>query len=99
MPLLDGLAADYGDKLRVVVASQDLSGAEKVVPFFEKANFTRLEPWLDRENALSTALGGDGVLPTTVLYDASGVEVARVVGGYDWQSAEAKALVDEAIGG
>ena len=99
MPLLDGLAADYGDKLRVVVASQDLSGAAKVVPFFEKANFTRLEPWLDRENALSTALGGDGVLPTTVLYDASGVEVARVVGGYDWQSAEAKALVDEAIGG
>ncbi len=99
MPLLDGLAADYGDKLRVVVASQDLSGAEKVVPFFEKANFARLEPWLDRENALSTALGGDGVLPTTVLYDASGVEVARVVGGYDWQSAEAKALVDEAIGG
>ena len=99
MPLLDGLAGDYGDKLRVVVASQDLSGAEKVVPFFEKANFARLEPWLDRENALSTALGGDGVLPTTVLYDASGVEVARVVGGYDWQSAEAKALVDEAIGG
>jgi thiol-disulfide isomerase/thioredoxin len=99
MPLLDGLAADFGDKLRVVVASQDLSGAEKVVPFFEKANFARLEPWLDRENALITALGGDGVLPTTVLYDASGVEVARVVGGYDWQSAEAKALVDEAIGG
>lgn len=98
MPLLDGLAADYGDKLRVVVASQDLSGAEKVVPFFERAKFARLEPWLDRENALSTALGGDGVLPTTVLYDASGVEVARVVGGYDWQSAEAKALVDEAIG-
>jgi thiol-disulfide isomerase/thioredoxin len=99
MPLLDGLAADYGDKLRVVVASQDLQGAEKVVPFFEKAKFARLEPWLDRENALSTALGGDGVLPTTVLYDASGAEVARIVGAYDWQSAEAKALVDEAIGG
>jgi thiol-disulfide isomerase/thioredoxin len=99
MPLLDGLAEDYGDRLRVIVASQDLQGAEKVVPFFDKAKFARLEPWLDRENALSTALGGDGVLPTTVLYDASGVEIARVVGGYDWQSAEAKALIDEAIGG
>ena len=99
MPLLDKLAGDYEGKLRVVVASQDLQGAEKVVPFFEKARFAHLEPWLDRGNLLSTAFGGDGVLPTTVLYDASGQEVARVVGGFDWQSPEAKALVDEAIGG
>ena len=99
MPLLDGLAGDYEGKLRVVVASQDLQGAEKVVPFFARAKFAHLEPWLDRENKLPEALGGDGVLPTTVLYDASGLEVARVVGGFDWQSAEAKALVDEAIGG
>ena len=98
MPTLDALAGDYAGKLRVVTASQDLQGAEKVTPFFAKAKFARLEPWLDRENALSTVMGGDGVLPTTVLYDASGQEVARVVGGFDWQSAEAKALVDEAIG-
>lgn len=99
MPLLDKLATDYQGKLRVVVASQDLQGAEKVVPFFDKSKFAHLEPWLDRENLLSTAFGGDGVLPTTVLYDASGQEVARVVGGFDWQSPEAKALVDEATGG
>jgi thiol-disulfide isomerase/thioredoxin len=98
MPTLDGLAGAYEGKLRVLTASQDLQGAEKVVPFFEKAKFAHLEPWLDRENALSSALGGEGVLPTTVLYDASGQEVARVVGGFDWESPEAKALVDEAIG-
>ncbi|ANY20071.1 Thiol:disulfide interchange protein TlpA [Tsuneonella dongtanensis] len=98
MPLLDALAGQYEGKMRVIVASQDLQGAEKVVPFFAKAKYAHLEPWLDRETDLSTALGGDGVLPTTVLYDASGQEVARVVGGYDWQSPEAKALVDEAIG-
>ena len=97
MPTLDGLAGAYEGKLRVLTASQDLQGAEKVEPFFEKAKFAHLEPWLDRENALSSALGGEGVLPTTVLYDASGQEVARVVGGFDWESAEAKALVDEAI--
>jgi thiol-disulfide isomerase/thioredoxin len=98
MPTLDGLAEAYEGKLRVLTASQDLQGAEKVVPFFEKAKFAHLEPWLDRENALSSALGGEGVLPTTVLYGASGQEVARVVGGFDWESPEAKALVDEAIG-
>ena len=99
MPTLDGLAGEYGERLRVIVVSQDLQGAEKVVPFFDKAKFAHLEPWLDRENALPAALGGDGVLPTTVLYSVSGEEIARVVGGFDWQSPEAKALVDEAIGG
>jgi thiol-disulfide isomerase/thioredoxin len=97
MPTLDALAQAYDGKVRVITASQDLQGAAQVVPFFAKAKFAHLEPWLDRENALSTALGGDGVLPTTVLYDASGQEVARVVGGFDWESAEAKALVDEAV--
>jgi thiol-disulfide isomerase/thioredoxin len=97
MPTLDALAGEYDGKLRVLTASQDLEGAAKVVPFFADKKFAHLEPWLDRENTLSTALGGDGVLPTTVLYDAGGQEVARVVGGFDWESPEAKALVDEAI--
>ena len=98
MPTLDALAGGYDGKLRVLTASQDLEGASKVVPFFADQKFGHLEPWLDRENTLSAALGGDGVLPTTVLYDAGGQEVARVVGGFDWESAEAKALVDEAVG-
>lgn len=99
MPTLDALAGAYDGKVRVVTASQDLQGAEKVVPFFAKEKFQHLEPWLDRENGLSTALGGEGVLPTTVLYDSSGQEIARVVGGFDWESPEAKALVDEVAGG
>ncbi|MFA9201906.1 MAG: TlpA family protein disulfide reductase [Cypionkella sp.] len=99
MPLLDELADEYRGKLQVIAASQDLQGAEKVSPFFAKAQFARLEPWLDPGNRLPAALGGEGVLPTTVLYDASGREVARIVGGFDWLSPAARALVDEAIGG
>lgn len=96
MPMLDELAARYDGKLRVVAVSQDLQGADKVVPFFEKAKFTHLEPWLDPETKLSFTYGG-GVLPTTVLYDAQGQEVWRMVGGYDWSSEDARALVDEAV--
>ncbi|WP_440115093.1 TlpA family protein disulfide reductase [Tsuneonella sp. SYSU-LHT278] len=98
MPMLDTIAGDYGDRLRVIVASQDLGGADKVVPFFEQAQFAHLEPWLDSENALMTAIAPEGVLPTTVLYSASGEEVARVVGAFDWESPEARALIDEAVG-
>lgn len=96
MPTLDELAGTYQGKLRVITASQDLQGAELVKPFFAKEKFKQLQPWLDPETKLSTQFG-DGVLPTTVLYDSSGTEVARVVGGFDWSSPEARALVDEVM--
>ncbi len=93
MPMLDELAQDFGDDLRVVTVSQDLQAEKAVAPFFAKMQFAALEPWLDPDNALLEAMGG-AVLPTTVLYDAQGREAWRVVGDYDWSSAETR----EAIG-
>jgi len=95
MPLLDEVAADYGDALKVLTVSQDLRGAESVAPFWAERDFQNLEPWLDTGNALSKALSD--VMPTTVLYDASGQEVWRVIGDYDWSSAEARGAIDEAL--
>lgn len=97
MPMLDALAADYGDSLRVLTISQDLQGAEKVPEFFAKNNYQNLEPWLDPDNAMSFHYGASTTLPMTVLYDAQGMEIWRVTGGYDWSSPEARGLVDEGI--
>jgi hypothetical protein len=100
MPLLDTLAGENEGKLRVVTVSQDLKGAEEVEPFFVEKKFAHLEPWLDPDTELSFAFADSGgVLPTTVLYGANGKELWRVVGGYDWSSPEAAALVAEATGG
>ena len=96
MPTLDDVADEFGDRLQVVTVSQDLQGAERVTPFFEEKKFRNLEPWLDPENQLGFAF--NGVLPVTVLFDASGREVFRVAGGYDWSSEEARAAIEEAIG-
>lgn len=96
MPLLDALDGAYGEQLEVIVASQDLQGAKQVAPFFAAQGFKNLHPWLDPETQLSFALG-DTALPTTILYDASGIEVWRVVGGYDWGSEEARAAIEQAI--
>jgi thiol-disulfide isomerase/thioredoxin len=99
MPMLDALAGDNAGKLRVLTVSQDLKGAELVTPFFAEKKFAHLEPWLDPETKLSFAFAeSGGVLPTTVLYGADGKELWRVVGGYDWTTAEAKALVAEGLG-
>lgn len=97
MPLLDNLAAELEGELRVLTVSQDIQGAEKVVPFFEAEGFKNLEPWLDTETELGVQLADGGLLPTTVLYDADGVEVFRVAGDYAWDSEEAIAQIREAL--
>lgn len=98
MPQLDALAGDLEGEVRVVTVSQDLRGAEVVEPFFARGGYSRLEPWLDPETRLSAAFTPEGVLPLTILFDASGKEVWRVTGGYEWDSPEASALVRDALG-
>jgi thiol-disulfide isomerase/thioredoxin len=98
MPLLDELAAELGDRVRVLTVSEDLKGAEVVEPFFADRALKNLPRWMDQKNELIFAFGGSPSLPLTVMYDAEGKEVWRVVGGYDWSSAEARELIAEASG-
>ena len=103
MPQLDRIAGAYGkngakDGLEVLTISQDSMGADKVVPFFNAKGFRHIKPWLDPENQFGFHYG-TGLLPTSVLYDAQGKEIARVTGALDWEGDEAKALIAEAMGG
>ncbi|MBT8389863.1 MAG: TlpA family protein disulfide reductase [Altererythrobacter sp.] len=97
MPMLDELAELKAGELRVLTVSQDMRGAEAVVPFFEDRDFTHLEPWLDPANDLGVSFGGSGAMPLTVLYSAEGQELFRVAGGYHWNSEEAIAAIDDAL--
>lgn len=97
MPQLDTLAAELEGEVRVITISQDVRGGEVVTPFFAKGGYARLEPWLDPEAALSAQFTPEGALPLTVLFDASGKEVLRVAGGYEWDSAAAAALIRESL--
>ena len=95
MPTLDALAARENG-VRLLAVSQDMAGQEaKVAAFFEERELDHLQPYLDPELALMTGLGAS-VLPTTILYDAEGREVWRVVGALDWTGPEAARLIDEA---
>jgi thiol-disulfide isomerase/thioredoxin len=98
MPQLDALAGELQGKVRVITVSEDLRGAEVVVPFFAERQFQHLPQWMDPENNLAVAFGGGAVLPLTVLYDAEGREVWRVIGAYDWSTAEAREKVLAALG-
>jgi thiol-disulfide isomerase/thioredoxin len=94
MPTLDRLAREPGTP-RVLAISEDPKGAAVVNPFLQEHEFLNLQVWLDPETNLTYALGGAN-LPITVLYDADGKEVWRMIGGYDWSSDKARALVAEA---
>jgi thiol-disulfide isomerase/thioredoxin len=98
MPMLDRLAAREADRLHVLTISQDLDGREKVEAFFAKQGYRNLETWLDPRLALMTKLKAD-TLPTTILYDAGGREVWRVVGMEDWESGRAALLIREGSSG
>ena len=98
MPSLDALAGREGDALNIVALSQDLDGRDQVTRFFGERNFRHLEANLDPEMRFMTEMRLD-TLPTTILYDAEGREVWRMVGMAEWESQRIARLLDEAEAG
>ena len=93
LPLLDKLARDRAGDLKVLAVSGDTRPGPEVAAFLQERGLARLEPWLDPQNDLAFHFGGN--LPTTVYYDSTGREVWRFIGGFDWSSAAAAAMLAE----
>lgn len=94
MPSLDALAA-RNPRIKVLALSQDMDGQDKVDAFFAQRKFAKLEPYLDAELSMMTALKIN-TLPTTVLYDSKGHEIWRMTGMEDWTGQRARELLQEA---
>jgi thiol-disulfide isomerase/thioredoxin len=96
MPTLDALAASKAGALQVITVSQDLDAAAAVGAFFKNRKLAHLAPWLDPDNAMSQHYN-TGVLPTTVLYDAQGREVWRMIGSHDWSGPRTDAMLADTL--
>ena len=93
MPTLDALQAERGGSdFEVVTVSLDRTAAEAAM-FFRDNDIDNLKSWHDGTFSLSSKLLLPG-LPTSVLYDRNGREIARISGEVDWTSKEAFALID-----
>jgi thiol-disulfide isomerase/thioredoxin len=98
LPALDKVAAVAKARgVAVIAVSQDLEGKSLVPSFWSARKLGTLQTWLDAENALGFHYA-TGTLPTTILYDAQGEEVLRIVGALEWGGPEGRALAAE-IGG
>lgn len=87
LPTLDALAASTEGRLLVVPVSQDMEGWRKVGTAFTAGKYPHLETLVESRMQLGLALGAKA-LPVTILYDDSGREVWRYLGGRDWTAAE-----------
>jgi thiol-disulfide isomerase/thioredoxin len=97
MPSLVKLQQAIGTRDFVVLAlSSDRGGARVVEPFIEENGLKTLAVFLDPKAAATRALGAKG-LPTSILLDRQGRELGRMLGGADWDSSDATALVRSAI--
>ena len=86
MPALDALAGRlHGSGIVILPVSSDRGAAPVVRRFYATHAITRLGIWLDPKGLAARGWGARG-LPTTLIIDRRGREVARLEGGADWSS-------------
>lgn len=93
LPTLVALSGREGAP-HVLTLSQDMGPQPSVHAFLDSKGLVAVAAWQDPDMGMTDALGIQ-IMPTTVLYDADGVEVWRYVGDLDWTGEEAAALLAE----
>lgn len=93
MPTLDALQADLGSsKFEVVTLSIDTGGVPVVRKFFDKVGIKHLAMYVDQTSLAFTNLRIVG-LPTTMIVDADGRELARLIGPVTWNDPDMEAYL------
>jgi thiol-disulfide isomerase/thioredoxin len=101
MPALEGLQEKLaGPNFEVVAINIDTRDSEKPRAFLKEANLTRLGYFNDQKakvfqdlKAIGRALG----MPTSVLVDPKGCEIATIAGPAEWNSDDAIKLITAAV--
>lgn len=101
MPALNELEAKLGgDDFQVVAVNIDTRDADKPKAFLKEGNLTRLDYFTDTSakvfqdlKSIGRALG----MPTSVLVDGKGCEIATIAGPAEWNSDDAIKLIRAAV--
>jgi thiol-disulfide isomerase/thioredoxin len=97
MPALDRLQASLGsDQFEVVALSIDRTGLEGAKKFLDQINVQSLKLFADPTAKIGSQLKVAG-LPATLLLDHDGREIGRLTGPAEWDSEDAKRLIQAAL--
>lgn len=101
MPALDGLQTKLGGKdFEVVAINIDTRDAEKPKNFLKDGNLTQLSYFNDQKAKVFQDLKNIGKalgMPTSVLVDTQGCEIANIAGPAEWASDDAVKLIKAAV--
>lgn len=97
MPSLDRLQSELGSsKFEVLAISADKTGVEGARKFLDQIKVGKLGVYADPTVRIHSGLKAIG-MPATLLLDAEGRELGRLVGPAEWDSEEAKTLIRAAM--
>jgi thiol-disulfide isomerase/thioredoxin len=97
MPGLDRLQGELGsDKFEVVAVSVDRTGTAGAKKFLDQIKVEKLAVLADPTARMGTTLRAIG-MPATLLLDAEGREIGRMVGPAEWDTPEGKALIKASL--
>jgi thiol-disulfide isomerase/thioredoxin len=101
MPALESLQAKLGGPdFEVVAVNIDTRDPEKPKNFLKEANLSRLAYFSDQKAKIFQDLKGIGRalgMPTSVLLDGRGCEIATIAGPAEWDSEDAIKLITAAL--
>ncbi len=98
MPALDRLQVMLkGTGVEVVTLSEDRNGAALISRFFEVNELKNLPKLIDPKGVALKAYGVR-TLPMTLLINADGAEIGRVIGVSEWDSPETAAFLRGCLG-
>ena len=101
MPTLGGLAQHYAGRINVIPISIDGDNNKaKAQSELRRLGGGALSFYIDPTSSVIFDIHADGVpqgMPTSILYDKNGRELARVTGRGDWVGPEAVAMIDQAL--
>lgn len=92
MPSLDRLQAALGDDAHVLTIAAGRNSPRAIDAFFAEAGVTRLPKFMDPQGAFAREMSVFG-LPVSILLDADGHVVGRLIGDAEWDSPEAIGLI------
>lgn len=101
MPALDRLEAEFGgDDFEVVAVNIDKNNIERARAFLDEIEVKNLAFYADPSTDIFSDLKRKGLalgLPTTILVDSNGCRIGSLQGPAEWDSEDAKALINAAV--
>ena len=90
MPSLNNLAQEmkYED-IRIITIASGRNSKEAIDDFFDDNNLVNLKKYRDPRGRIAVKYGVTA-LPTTVVINPTGLEIGRIIGDIDWDTADVR---------